>query len=83
MYTATALPRWGLFPIGGTLNGVDQMSAFRDKDNELKHGAVVAISESREAAVTTFGKFYDGAKVAVVKVEGKTGWYLASAFARR
>lgn len=70
----------GLSPIGGVVNGLDQIKAHADKDNELPGRARVVISDPEVAVVTTYGGLHKGDKVAVVRVVGKTGLYLASGF---
>ena len=77
---AQVIVEHGLYPLGGTVDGVDQMNEHHDPKNELKGGDKVVIAKREEAVVTTWGGHYNAAKMKVVEIVGKNGWYLASGF---
>ena len=80
MTKATVIVGHGICPLGGNVDGVDQMNEHRDPKNELKGGEKVIIESQGEAVVTTWGGHYNEAKIRVVKILEKKGWYLASGF---
>lgn len=71
----------GVFPIGGSINGVDQLAAHADPQNYIEGGAEVEILNELMADVTTYGGFHDGQLMKVVAVHGRRGFYTAGAFA--
>ncbi len=76
----TVVAHQGVFPIGGTVDGVDQMLAHKDPSNELPSGVMVAVNDEKEATVTTYGGFHRDHTMRVVSVMGRACWYAASGF---
>ena len=48
---------YGVYPVGGTVDGVCQMKHHKDMNNELPKGKAVKIVEECVAAVTAWGNF--------------------------
>lgn len=70
----------GVYPVGGTVDGVCQMAHHQDKKNELQHGKAVTIVRDCVATVKTWGQFFNGHHVALVQIKGYHGWYMKDAF---
>jgi len=71
---------YGVYPVGGTVNGVCQMKHHKDMTNELPKGKAVKIIEECVAAVTTWGNFFNNENFELVRVYGYSGWYPKNAF---
>lgn len=70
----------GVYPVGGTIDGVCQMEHHKNRDSELQHGKAVKIVKACVATVKTWGAFFDGHPVELVQVDGYHGWYMKNAF---
>ncbi len=71
---AKVVGKQGAYPIGGMVNGRCQKKAHDDKKNRVS-GHVVIVEEG-EMEVSTYGDFYKGETLPVVRLEGKDGWFL-------
>ena len=71
----------GVFPIGGSVDGIDQLAEHADPKNHVPFGETVEVIEERVADVTTYGGFHTGHSMKVVAVRGRCGFFTASAFA--
>jgi len=82
MRYASVLPPHGVFPLGGYVDHIDQREEHSEAGNELAGGATITIVAEKTALVTTYGGLYNDNNIRVVKIRGKSGWYLASSFSR-
>ena len=71
---------YGVYPVGGTVDGVCQLEHHKDKKNELPQGKAVTIVRDCIAAVKTWGELFNGHRVELVQVDGYQGWYMKNAF---
>ncbi len=71
----------GVFPIGGSVDGKDQLAEHADPKNHIASGETVEVLEERDAEVTTYGGFHDGHRMRVLAIDGRHGFYTANAFA--
>jgi hypothetical protein len=78
MQQATVVPEHGLYPLGGTVDGTDQMAEHENPANKLEGGAKVALKTEKKAKVTTYGGLHTDTEVHVAQVHGKPGWYVMS-----
>ena len=73
-------PGGAVYPLGGIVGNLNQITHHQNPANELKHGELVEITKPLSLPVTTWGKHIDGQAVSVVQVKNKSGFYLASFF---
>ncbi len=81
--SATCIVKHGTFPIGGTVDGVDQMEHHRNPAAEIPFQKTVTITREKTARVTTYGDVngsFRDVEVAVVALATKPGWYMKSGF---
>lgn len=79
----TCIVKHGTYPIGGTVDGVDQMAHHKNPSAEIPFKKTVTITGEKVARVTTYGEAsgsFRDVEVAVVAIVTKPGWYMKSGF---